>query len=180
MLKLNLLSKEAKKEIKYKRLYSIIARVDLMLIIGATFLAVVFTGASIILTNNFKEFTGPESILRKNGQEYNNKIKSINEKLNAISKIQSEFIPSSLLIKELTDRIPAGVSLSYVKADIANRNLKIMGRAKGREDFLLLKESLANSKVFTEVDSPLQNILQKENIDFEISIKLDLSQLETE
>jgi hypothetical protein len=55
--------------------------------------------------------------------------------------------------------------------------LKIVGQAKNRENFLALKTGLAESEVFTEINSPLQNILQKENIDFEINVRLDLSKL---
>jgi hypothetical protein len=179
MLKLNLLSKEAKKEVKYKRLYALVARVDFMILIGVIFIATVFSSAKVILVGNFQEFADPGSLLRSSGQEYNEKIKEINAKLSLISQIQGEFVQTSLLVKELTDRIPSGVFLSYIKADIANQNLKIMGRAQERNDFLSLREKLSESKVFLEVESPLQNILQKENIDFEINIKLNLPELGT-
>ena len=177
MLRLNLLSKESKKEVKLKKLYSVISRVDFLLIIGFIFLAVVFKASSTILESSFYEFSNPGSLLRTSGREYNEKIKNINNKLKTINKIQEDFIPSSLLIKELTDRIPDGVSLSYIKADINNKSLKIMGRAQKREDFLKLRDNLSSSEVFKEVDSPLQNIMQRENIDFEIMIELDTPKL---
>lgn len=177
MLRLNLLSEEAKKEVRFKRLYALIVRVDLMLLIGAIFLAVIFTGAQLVLKNNYQEFHNQEAIIKFGSQDYDQKIREINEKLSTISQIQKEYIPSSSLIKELTDRIPEGVFLNYIKADISNRSLKIIGQAKKREDFLLLKTELSKSPVFTEIDSPLQNILQKENIDFEMDIRLDLNKL---
>jgi len=177
MLRLNLLSEEAKKEAKLKRFHSLIVRVDAILIIGAVFLSIFFTAAKALLVANFKEFYNQDALLKTNGQEYNEKIRAINEKLKTVSKIQEEFTPSSLLIKELTDRIPDGVSLSYIRADIGGRNLRISGQADKRESFLTLRSNLSESPAFVEIDSPLQNILRKENVDFEINIKLDLSQL---
>jgi hypothetical protein len=174
MLKLNFLSEEAKKEAKFKRLHSLIARVDAVLLIGVIFLSVLFTSAENLMAKNFKEFYEQDTILKTSGQEYNEKIKKINEKLKTVAKIQKDFIPFSLIIKELTNRIPEGNSLFYIKADVNSRLLKISGQAKRREDFLNLKTKLSESPLFIEINSPLQNILNKENIDFEISIKLDL------
>lgn len=177
MLRLNLLSEEAKKEIKYKRLYSLIIRVDLMLLTGAIFLAIIFTGSQLVLKNNYDEFYNQEALIKFGSQDYDQKIREINEKLKTISQIQKEYVSTSALIKELTDRIPDGVFLNYIKADIAGQSLKIIGQAKRRENFLSLKTELSKSPVFTEIDSPLQNILQKENIDFEMNIRLDLNKL---
>jgi Tfp pilus assembly protein PilN len=180
MLRLNLLSKEAKKEVKFKRLYALVIRVDFLLLLSAVFLVIIFTGSKILLQNTFKEFANQDSLLKISSQDYNEKIRQINDQIKTVSKIQNEFIYSSLLVKELTDRIPDGIYLSYIKADISQRVLRIIGRAQTRENFLALKQKLENSTVFIEVDSPLQNILQKENIDFEMSIKLDLSELNAE
>jgi Tfp pilus assembly protein PilN len=180
MLRLNLLSEEAKKEVKFKRLYALIIRVDLLLLASAFCLVVAFSGAKLLLKSNFKEFSGKESLLKISSQDYNEKIRQINEQLKTVTQIQKEFIYPSLLIKELTDRIPEGIYLSYIKTDINQQVLRIIGRAAKRENFLALKQDLATSLVFAEIDSPLQNILQKEDIDFEMSIKLDLSKLNTE
>lgn len=147
---------------------------------GSVFLVVAFSGAKFLLQSTFKEFSNQESQLKISSQDYNEKIRKINDQLKTVTQIQSEFIYSSALVKELTDRIGNGIYLSYIKADIGGQVLRIIGRADKRENFLALKQNLSTSPVFTEVSSPLQNILQKENIDFEMTIKLDLSKLNPE
>jgi hypothetical protein len=177
MLRLNLLSDETKNDLKFRRLYSLVVNIDYMLLVGAMFLALVFLGSYQLLSVTYKEFSGKEAVAGSDGKKYVEKAKEINDKLRIASKVQTDFVKTSRILKELSSRIPEGISLSYIKIDLSNKSIKIAGLAKERETLLSLKEKIMESQVFNEVDSPLQNILQKEDVEFEMNIKLDLTKM---
>ncbi|MBT3690399.1 hypothetical protein HOG11_03495 [bacterium] len=45
----------------------------------------------------------------------------------------------------------------------------MQGHAESREEYLLFKDNLENSEIFFDLNTPITDILQRENITFEIS-----------
>jgi hypothetical protein len=177
MLKLNLVSKETRQEVLLKRAYFLIKRVDLALITFSLFLAVVFFGANFIIEKNFQEYFSSSKLSKNAGQELNNdKISAINGEISAAVAVQKDFFPTSLLIQETTKLLTPGISLKQLRFDLDKKTAKISGLADSRENFLAFKNSLESSKIFTKVNSPITSLLQKKNIEFEISMELNLSQ----
>jgi hypothetical protein len=176
MLKLNLISEKNKKEIILKRVYFLIRRVGFILAIFIFFLSAIFSGASFIAQKVLQEYVSSSEFYEDKEQELNNeKIISINEKIDTATTVQKDFFPFSVLIKNLSDLITAGISLEGAQIDINKKFLKISGIADSRENFLVFKKTLESSDLFAEVDSPLTSILQKENIEFEITMKINLN-----
>lgn len=177
MLALNLISQEQKKEIKLKRAYEITKKVSCILIIIAIFIAVVLLIGKLILQMQFIKAVDQYTLVAKSSQGDNAKIRDINNSLNFVSEIQSNFIFWSNLIKDAADRVPGGVSLSSISIDRDKKSIQIKGTAKLRDGLLQFKENIEKSLIYQNVDLPLQNILQKENINFEIKAELNLSEL---
>lgn len=177
MLTLNLVSTEQKKEIKLRHVYGFVKTINFTLIIITITIAIILLVAKIILQSKFNEVVSQTTLVTKTNQGYNNNVREINNKLNFIEKIQNEFIPWSSLIKNLADITPADISLSYLKLDALGQTIKIRGNAKLRGSLLNFKERLEATGYFKEIDFPIRNILERENIDFEINAKLNLSGL---
>ena len=57
--------------------------------------------------------------------------------------------------------------------DSTNRNIKLQGIAKQRSDLLELKSNLEKSTLYNSIDFPIKNLLEKENIIFEINAKIN-------
>ncbi len=176
MLTLNLIPHQLKKEIKFKRVYALLKKMNCILIIIAIIIAIILLIAKLILQNNFNKVVAQTSLITKNSQGYNVKVRDINSCLNHISQIQKNFIAWSDLIENLANRTPDGIAFSSVKISKEKPLINIRGTAKLRDDLLMLKQNMEESLIYSDVEFPLQNILQKENINFEITAKLDLSQ----
>ncbi|MFH1232547.1 MAG: PilN domain-containing protein [Patescibacteria group bacterium] len=174
MLVLNLISKKFKKEIKLKHFYQLIKRINYTLIIIATITATILLFAKIILQNNFIDIVEQTSLITKNNQNYNNKIKEINNKLKTVSTIQNDFIVWSKIIEDISKITPTNVTLNLVRMDSTNRNIKLQGKAKQRSDLLELKSNLEKSTLYNSIDLPIKNLLEKEDIIFEINAKINL------
>lgn len=174
MLHLNLLPAEIKQETETKRIYSLTKRIFGVLILLTVAASIIFVGAKIFVINDFKKFAREDQPAKKtDNQDYAAKIKAINEELAAVTQIQKEFTPYSGLVADITGRVPSGISLSLLKIDGAEKTVRMSGRAKTRSDLLSLKENLIASPILLDVDLPVQNILEKENINFDLDMKLN-------
>jgi Tfp pilus assembly protein PilN len=173
MLSLNLVSDELKKEIKLRHIYKLIKKIGYTFIITTIVISAVLTAAKIILKKNYIKIVEQTSLVNISKQSYASRVKEINLRLNAISEIQNNYISWADLLKYLSEKTPGKITLSFIKINKDNATLKIGGEAKTREDLLIFKENLENSKVFSDINLPLENILEKENISFEISAKIN-------
>lgn len=177
MLTLNLVSSGQKKEIKLRHIYGFIKTVNLTLIIITITIAIILLVAKIILQSKFYDIVNETTLVTKTNQGYNNNVRDINNKLNFIEKIQAEFIPWSNLMEKLAEMTPADINFYYVKLDSTDQTIKIKGRAGLRSSLLNFKDRMETAGYFKEIEFPIKNILEKENIDFEINAKLNLSSI---
>jgi len=177
MLTLNLISKELKQKIKLRHLYLFIKKNSLLLIIITIVIAIILLTAKIILQLNFNRVVEQTTLVTRNNQSYNNKVQEINNKINFIEDIQNDFIPWSGLLKIIADITPPGVNLYYFKVSSEEQTAIIRGRAYLRDDLLDFKNKMEATNIFEEINFPIKNILKKENIDFEINAKINLSNL---
>ncbi len=171
MITLNLISEELKKEIKLRHLYLFIKKINLALIVITIIIAIILLAAKTILQVNFNNIVEQTTLVTKNNQGYNNKIKEINSKIDFIEKIQNDFIPWSNLLEIIAEITPGDVNLYYLKIN-EDKSIKIKGKANLRDSLLNFKQKMEAATVFKDIDFPIKNILEKENIDFEINAKI--------
>lgn len=179
MITLNLLSDGLKKKIKIRRIYIILKKIDYVLILALLVISISLLTAKIILKNYFNKVVEQTTLVTKNSQGYNDKVREINSNINYLSQIQNDFTTWSEILKDIAERTPSNITLSSLKLSKDSKLIKIRGRAATREVLLSLKDNLENSPYIENVEFPLKNILEKENIDFEISANLVLPKLET-
>jgi len=177
MLNLNLVSQELKQEIKLRHVYKMLKQADYILIIITIFIAVVMLVAKIILQNNFNKIVEETTLITKDSQGQNSKIREINTRLSFVEKIQSNFIPWSYLLKDLASSANNDINFHLIKVSQEKKEIELKGIAKTRDCLLALKEGLEKSVIFYELDFPMKNILEKNDINFEIKAKLNLENI---
>lgn len=177
MIVLNLISEELRNEIKLKKLYIILKNSYFVLLILTIVVSIIFLIAKIVLQENFNNVVSQTTLITKNSQEYNSKIREINSKINSISLIQNDYVPWTNILDVLVSTVPDDISFSYLKISQDNKSIKIKGVSATRDSLLLLKTNLEKSNLFLEVNLPLSNILEKNNIYFEIDTKIKLENI---
>lgn len=177
MISLNLVSKELKQEIKLRHIYNFTKKINLAMIIITTVTAIILLTAKTILQMKFNSIVEQTTLVTRSNQGYNSKVREINGKINFVAKVQDEFIPWSNLLKTLSEIAPGDINLYYLKMSADNKSIKIKGKAGLRDSLLNFKQKMAATQIFKEIDFPIKNILEKENIDFEINARLNLSSL---
>lgn len=109
----------------------------------------------------------------EDGGSLEQNIKKINSELTSIQTIQSKYTESSLLIVNLLKNIPEGVSLLHVTIDLSNFTILVRGIADTRSNFITLRDTFAALPYLTNAQSPLTDVTQRTNIDFDITATLN-------
>ena len=170
---------------EYRRRYS-----DLLLFLTirrtvvsvATFFvfATVVVFASLFLLNRTladqkAETTGIQARLAtSNGATLDQEIRTFNAMLSRVNAMQSGYISWTPILRELFLLIPPGVTLSNFEIDGKTKVATIRGTAALRDDLLVLQDALSHSPRFTNPSSPISNLLQRENILFEIRFSVTI------
>ena len=87
-------------------------------------------------------------------------------------KIKNLAYPWDGLLAELAQAVPSEISLNRLNASLSGRLFSLKGFAQKREDLIKLIDALKQSGFFAEVESPLANYLEQQNVTFEIKGKL--------
>jgi hypothetical protein len=176
MLNLNLISPEAKKEIKMKHWFSLVKTSGIFLTALSLITGVIFLAAGISLEGTWRGLNKEAArLIGENSAAYGAKIKTINGDLALAAMIQTNFVSGSCLLEKITGLIPPEISLNYLKIDMENKTVELRGQAPLRENLLALEKKLEESGLFAEVNIPLQSKLEKENIIFDINLKNSVS-----
>lgn len=179
MITLNIISDKQRLVIQAIIRYKLIKRICYSSAIIIALVCLLLAASYFLLDGNLnnlnKQIVLAEEQLTENGKAPNTKesIDRINKKLNRLKKIQDEYTKISPIVQELTKTIPEGVDLSVFNINIKDNAFEISGTSPDRQTLLILQDQLENSKTFTEVDSPLSNLLHKENITFRLTGKIN-------
>lgn len=114
-----------------------------------------------------------EALLRQTAPESDEftvsvaEIRDINAFLKRVDGLQTGFVPWSSALGGITELAPAGVRLESLQ--LMSPNLVVVsGTAATRADLLAFQQKLSAAPFLSKVDSPLSNILQRQNVRFEI------------
>ena len=177
MLTLNLLSRDLKKQTELNRIYKLVKKISNILLVTAFMVVIMLVTAKYILQYYYKQVTDYNILVAENDQNYNIKANKINSQLNVVTNIQKNFIGWSYLIKDLINETPTGITFSNIAMAKDRGTIKITGRADSRDNLLTFEQNLKDSKIYSNINLPIKNILQKENINFEIKANLNLDEL---
>lgn len=166
MLKLNLVSNEARKEIRLRHLHDMTKRIIFIFFIFAIFISVVFVIVEFTLASYFNLIiTDGQKVIKENFKE---DLALINQKIDAVDQIQRDYVEFSPLLEHVLSHVGRGINIAAVKIDAKERKLQISGLADTRENFSNFQTDFKNSEVFLEVKSPPVNIFKKEDISFNL------------
>jgi len=172
---LNLLPEERKNKIKRKKLIRLIMGQWTRLF----FIVLIFT--STLLSFNFVlkiklgalEVTHSLEESREEFQkinQYEETFKEINKQTAVISNIQAKHFYWSEVLSELEEAISNEISIIDITAE--NNQILLVGKAETRDDLVKFKDIIIDSDCFNDAEVPISNFIAKENIDFQMDIKL--------
>jgi len=180
MINLNILPPAYKNILKNKQLINGTKYFFVYIVLFTILSAIILLVAKMLLQNVLIESTESAAATNIKSAE-SAQIANINKKITQAKTIQEGYIPWSRFIIKFSKLIPNKVviySLNVIPTDESQWEITMTGNAVSRDAYLKLKENLVTAEnLFTNVDfpktDPLQKfMIQKENINFNINIKI--------
>lgn len=135
-----------------------------------------FWGSETLFSKLEKNLQNQLSSLKRRTEErgemvkIEEKIKKFNSWLDFMNEREKEIYRWSHFLKILEKSTPLGIEIRELNALSYKEPIIIKGMAQKREDLLIFKEKLINSKFFKKVELPLGVLGKKENIPFTIKV----------
>ncbi len=175
---LNLIPPKIKTELKIKQFYKIIEIFLAAFFLTTVFIAIILLFTEYILQTTFiKTITQRMSITNDNHQNSDRMIKTINQIFLETNDIQEKFISWSKILIYFNQVIPPDIKFYSFKNVNNSTEIQIDAVAKNRETLLKFQENLQKYPAFTRIEFPFLNLMSKENIKFQINLKLDTNQI---
>jgi hypothetical protein len=169
MLKINILPKYLKDDIKLRAIYLMIKNLLYIVVIFIILNTIILLLAKLILQINFVKTISETTMLTKNTENNSKNIAGINKEMNYIQKIQDNAVEWTGLYQFLEKNMPAGIKFSTISVSSQDNKIRLGGNSATRDDLIKFKDFLEKSEIFTEINFPIKNFLEKYNINFEVS-----------
>jgi len=169
---LNLIPFTQKERLKRERMFLLVYGITGILVIVIAFNAIMLTIAKFILIDHFTNLRNDSSLVNTELLRLQGDLGEINKKIENTEKIQATFTKYSDLLEDFTKLIPEHIVLDFMHIDTENSNFKINGKAQNREALVAFKNSLENASFISDLESPLSNFLEKEDVAFRFAGKI--------
>ena len=169
MISLNLISPNQQKFIRMTCIQIVIKNIVGLMIIVTIVLTIAFTPLNKkVEQQKISDQMFRESVTAQN-KERRERIIYLNSRINDLKALKDEFYPWQDFLANLANLTPENVVLLDLTATHSEvHSFTLTGFTKTRDDLIKFKEDLENSGLFSNVESPLENYLSKENITFQI------------
>ncbi len=172
MIALNLLSPKQKEALRARVVYAMLER--LMIVFVALLLAssVLALFVKIRLTEGLSQVQ-TRQILSSEYITVNSEIRQLNQQIGRVEALQKMAVSPSALLLDIAERTPPGVRVTGMDFDVKSKSMRLSGTAIDRDALLLYEEAMRGSPFVESLQSPISNLFQKENINFQFMIVLD-------
>lgn len=156
----------------------IFAKLMQKIVIGLSlFFTLIFLGSWILLLtlqSSFAQRLQNISITQTNLEavELENKARNFNALVSQSTQLLKTLPRWGSVIEEIKKTIPTGITITSFSLPSPEGTMTINGFAQNRSQLNLLKKSFNESTIFTEINLPLTNLEQKENISFYLTFRL--------
>jgi hypothetical protein len=174
MLELNLLSEDLKVTIKIRHIYEAIIKIVIYLVIAFFAIMIFFIAAAKILDNAYAEVLIHENDIKSRESYLANEAKEITNLLSAVIEVQSGYVKWSEYLAEFLARDNQAISISDFSVYADKKVFLLSGQARNRADLLDFKKYLDDISYVKSVDLPMQNITERQAVNFHLAINIDI------
>lgn len=172
MIALNLLPPNQKTQLKKTRLYMALENLAAIILITTIAAGILLLISKMVLQNNFYNSIVSSQIFLNKNRSLTLSIQGVNSKLKTLKNIQADFTKLSDSLIEFSKLVPQDIQLHLLYIDKVNSTINIEGNAQTREGLLGFQENLEDSSLFSKVEYPLSNLLEKQDIKFKFTAQL--------
>ena len=172
MVSLNLLSPEKKEAVSNQMIVISLQHIFSWILIIICAIGVILLTTKLIMQNSFNQSVRQSSLVTLEYGTLNQKVHAENQKIKFLTSIQKSFIVWSPKLAAVSSLTPKNIELYSINIDNKSRQIQILGEARTRDDLLSYKQQLETSSLLKEISLPIENLLEAEDVSFEIKAKL--------
>ncbi len=165
----NLLPASEQKNIRVLKMLWGLQEFCLILVITLGVISLLLMAGNSVLTNASSDLVTVLTTTQTSRQGLQEKITTLNQRIQTALKIQNEWLPVHAYIETATTPVHDRITLTNLTFLNREGTLTIHGFAKTRKDFLAYQEVLSKSGFFEQIHSPLSNILEPMDITFQLT-----------
>lgn len=128
----------------------------------------------VVLQDSFAQLAVSAAAVDREFSSYNKDTKNINKTIRSVNSASKDFAPALPKLLDIVNSLPADIRLNMYRLDRKSGQLTLNGEAKTRAALLNYQEVLANIPWIKNVQTPVSQLFQKENISFEIKAEASL------
>lgn len=179
----NLLPAQEAKIVRYIFLRRYIAHIALLVVLSE----ILFTASLLVMQftvaqKHEEEKNTIQRQIQSSGAEeiktIEGKINTFNNYLTKISALQKNHVNVANIVEIIARKQSQDVTLNSISLQTDTDKISARGTAKTRESFLRFKNDLEEIPYFTDINSPLSNIINPVDINFNIEFTLKRESLE--
>lgn len=178
ILNLNLLSETRKKEIclfaRFNVVKTLLTYAALILVLLLLFLPLI----NLLLSEQLNNLVGNSSLIGSGHGTYNRRVLEINTKINNINSAGGQFSLLTPRLLEIIKTTPPDIQIKYITLNLTSTELTLPGTALTREALLNYEQILKQISWVESADLPKSQLLQKQNVPFQIKLKIKLPKIE--
>jgi hypothetical protein len=174
MITLNIIPQELKKNIRLLEIYLSLKRLSMIIFLIIFVFIGVYYGFYFYLRFHLDEVLSESETLSEDTGEYTKKLAEINSRLDFSESLQKENVKWVDFLQDFSTHVNKGITLDSLNASKNAGTLQISGKAKSRDNLLDFEKNLKSLPYLSEINIPLQTLLEKEDIKFSILIKLNV------
>ena len=176
-INLNLIDPAEKKNIQLQKIQYILKDVISIFFITSAVLGSFILISRNILEESFAEILKDTTLVRDQNQWFTKEVNQINQALQDTQTVQAGFFKWSHALVALSQTVPNDSKLDSISISLKDNKVVLRGISRTRLSLLSFKETLAAQDYLKNVSSPLTNLLQKENINFEFQAIIESDKL---
>jgi len=174
MQALNLLGPNEKQDTKLIKTFFVVRYVSFISLSAIIIFSLTLFIAEYVSSDYLKSLNNQiqgELVLRQEGKinSIEEATTELNSQLNAINSIQSKYIKWTQLLSTISSSMPPGIKISNMQTNSNLRTFNLTGIAGKRDDLTIMFNNLNNLGIFEQLKPPSTNLIQKENISFELA-----------
>lgn len=171
-INLNLMPADKKNRIEYILKVFLIKDIVEMFLLVVAILSATLIWSWVFLENDFAKLTASAISVNQNFYSENQETKYVNNLLKEINLATKNFSPLTPKLKELVASLPKDVKLLSLQIDNKLQTITLNGTATSRTSLLDYQQNLNKIAWLTNLETPVSQLFQKQNIEFEFKAKI--------
>ena len=154
-----------------KNIYQVVKRSFILISVFLVFYAIILVSSQIVLESYLDELSQQNKIANSKTDITVSTVDEINKKLGEVSNMQRNEINWLNLLELISNNTSNDIKYSRISMDKTG-GLVLAGQSKTRDGLIKIKKFLDEAPFLSDIDFPISNLLEKDDINFNITAKI--------